>query len=681
MLLYAVTIFVSAFLLFLVQPVMAKQILPWFGGSATVWTTCLVFFQSTLTAGYAYADWTVHRLTPRRSVHLHIALLVVSVLVLPIMPGDRWKPIGDENPSWLILGMLAATIGLPYFLLSTTSPLVQAWFARRFPGASPYRLFALSNLASMLALLGYPFLLEPWSATRAQAWGWSTAYVLFAVLCAAAGWRSFARPPAPSGAQDASPQVASNPASMQADAMPPTLARQLLWCTLAGTASILLLGVSNHITQNIASVPLLWIVPLALYLLTFILTFDGSGWYKRDIVLSMAAAAVGVMAWTLADPSLTHELEIQVGVFCIGLFLACMFCHGELVRLKPAPRFLTRFYLMISLGGAAGAISVGILAPLVLPAYFELAGGLALCALLLLWQVRRDYVVYTVLGAAALFTTVGCAIWGITEFYTNAISASRNFYGVLRVQEIGSATAGHRRSLVHGTILHGNQYLDRVLATQATTYYTSTSGIGRLLDVMHPRLEPLRVGVIGLGTGSLAVYGAPGDTYKFYEINPQVVAVAKRDFTYLHDSGATIETALGDARLVLEREPVQMFDVLAIDAFSSDAIPVHLITYEAVGIYLKHVKPDGVIAFHVTNRFLNLVPVVEALAAAHGVKTLWIADEGEGTLASRSDWVLLTNNARLLEHPRLTETAQPIPPRPDWRLWTDDFNNLVQVLK
>ena len=681
MLLYAVTIFVSAFLLFLVQPVMAKQILPWFGGSATVWTTCLVFFQSTLTAGYAYADWTVHRLTPKRSVQLHAALLVLSIVVLPIMPAEHWKPGGDENPSWLILGMLAATIGLPYFLLSTTSPLVQTWFARRFAGASPYRLFALSNLASMLALLGYPFLLEPWTVTRAQAWGWSAGYLLFVALCAGAALRSLARADTGVVPKGWRRQDGDAPTGVEVPVGKPTATRQLLWCTLAATASILLLAVSNHITQNIASVPLLWIVPLALYLLTFILTFDGTGWYKRDIVLSMTAAALGVMAWTLADPSLTHELEIQVGVFCIGLFLACMFCHGELVRLKPAPRHLTRFYLMISIGGAVGAVLVGIVAPLVLSAYFELAAGLTLCALLLLWQVRRDYPVFGVLGLAALFTTIGCTIWGVTEFYTNAISASRNFYGVLRVQEVDTDTARHRRSLVHGTILHGNQYMDRSLATQPTTYYTNTSGIGRLLDVLHPRIEPLRVGVIGLGTGSLAVYGTPGDTYKFYEINPDVVAVAKRDFTYLHDSGAKIETALGDARLVLEREPPQKFDVLVIDAFSSDSIPVHLITFESLGIYRKHVKPDGVIAFHVTNRFLNLMPVVDALATAHGVKSLWIADDGEGTLASRSDWVLLTTNPALLEHPRLTEAAQPIAQRPDWRLWTDDFNNLVQVLK
>lgn len=681
MLVYAVTIFVSAFLLFLVQPVIVKQILPWFGGSATVWTTSLVFFQSTLTAGYAYADWTVSRLGPRRSVQLHVALLVLSILVLPIMPNDRWRPNGDENPSWLILGMLAATIGLPYFLLSTTSPLVQAWFARRFPGASPYRLFALSNLASMLALLGYPFLLEPWAATRLQAWGWSGAYLLFVALCASAGLRSLARASNAVVPEGWRSDGSDSPPAQEIPVGPPTAARQLLWCTLAATASILLLAVTNHITQNIASVPLLWILPLALYLLSFILTFDGTGWYRRDIVLPMTAAALGVMAWTLADPSLTHELAIQIGVFSIGLFLASMFCHGELVRLKPAPRYLTRFYLMISLGGAAGAILVGILAPLVLPAYFELAAGLALGALLLLWQVRRDYPVYGVLGLAALFTTVGGAIWGVTEFYTNTITTSRNFYGVLRVQEVGTATASQRRSLLNGTILHGNQYLDSSLATQPTTYYTNTSGIGRLLDVLHPRLTPLRVGVIGLGTGSLAAYGTPGDTYKFYEINPDVVAVAKRDFTYLHDSGANVETALGDARLVLEREPPQNFDVLVIDAFSSDSIPVHMITYEALAIYRKHVKPDGVIAFHVTNRFLNLIPVVDALAKAHGMKALWIPDDGEGTLASRSDWVLLATNPAVLEPPRLAEAAQPIEQRPDWRLWTDDFNNLVQVLK
>ena len=679
MILYAVTIFTSAFLLFLVQPVIAKQILPWFGGSATVWTTCLVFFQTVLLLGYAYADWTVRRLTTRSSLVLHSTLLAASIAVLPIIPSAFWKPAGAENPSWLILGMLTATIGLPYFLLSTTSPLVQAWFARRFPSRSPYRLFALSNLASMIALLGYPFLLEPWVVTRAQAWGWSAGYVAFVVLCIAAGYASRRAPHAI--VRTAAATAAGSDAPHGADhEPPPTLARQGLWIALAATGSILLLAVSNHVTQNVAAVPLLWIVPLALYLLTFILCFDGTGWYRRDVFLSMTAAALGVMAWTQADPSLTHELAIQIGVFCVGLFLACMFCHGELVRLKPSPRYLTRFYLMISLGGAVGAVLVGIVAPLALPAYFELGGALALCALLLLWQVRRDHAVFGILGLVSLFVTVGCGVWYLKEFYDGVIVSTRNFYGVLRVWQTGDGETG-KRSLIHGTILHGNQFLAPDLRREPTTYYTATSGIGRAIESRHPSVEPIKVGVIGLGTGTIAAWGAKGDTYRFYDINPAVIEIAKREFYYLSDSEATVETALGDARLVLEREAPQGFDVLAIDAFSSDAIPVHLITHEALGIYLRHMKPSGIVAFHVTNRFLDLVPVVEGLAHERDLWFAWISDSDYGPGGSSSEWVLLSADPAALEKPGIVDAATPIVARRDWRLWTDDFNNLVQVLK
>lgn len=678
MLLYSATIFASAFLLFLVQPVMAKLILPWFGGSAAVWTTCLVFFQTSLLAGYVYADLNVRRMTPRAGVLLHTVVLLVSLAVLPIVPAAHWKPNGTENPSWLILGMLVATIGLPYFLLSTTSPLVQAWFARAHPGKNPYRLFALSNFASMLALVGFPFLLEPWAPSRAQAIGWSWGYALFVALCAVLGWLSLR--------QRAAPVVMTLPAHAAEGVLPrggdppPALSRQLLWCTLSGIASVLLLAVSNHITQNIASVPLLWILPLALYLLTFILCFDAAGWYRREVFLPMLAAALGVMAWTLADPKLTHELEIQIGVFSGGLFIACMFCHGELARLKPSPRYLTRFYLMISVGGAFGSILVGIVAPLLLPAYFELAAGIVVCAMLLRWQVRRDPLFYRVLGTIAAAVSVGCAVLGAKGFFATSISASRNFYGVLRVQEYG-ADASLRRSLVHGTILHGTQHLAPGMQLRPTTYYTKTSGIGRLLLAMQPRPDPIRVGVIGLGTGTLAVYGNTGDVYRFYEINPDVLKLAQRDFTFLSGGDATIESTLGDARLALEREPPQDFDVLVVDAFSSDAIPVHLMTAEAVGIYLKHLKPGGVIAFHVTNRFLNLIPVVEALARAHGLAVIHIPDQGTDPLASRSDWMLLSADKTLLANPELTAHARKIAARPDWRLWTDSFNNLVQVLK
>jgi SAM-dependent methyltransferase len=602
-------------------------------------------------------------------------LLILSLAALPIVPGADWKPLGDENPSWRILGLLVATIGLPYFLLSTTSPLIQAWFARTRPGKSPYRLFALSNLASMLALVGYPFLLEPWSPTRAQALGWSGGYALFVGLCIAAGRRSLrVRTVNGDGADAATPTNAG------VAEPPPTAARQLLWCALAATGSLLLLAVSNHITQDIASIPLLWIAPLAIYLLTFILCFDASGWYRRDIFLSMAAAGLGVMAWTKADPKLTHELALQLSVFCAGLFIACMFCHGELARLKPAPRYLTRFYLMISLGGAGGAVLVGIVAPLVLPANFELIGGLVLCASLLLWQVRRDPLVYIAFAAIAVLVSIGCGVWAVREFYDDVIVAKRNFYGVLRVTEWGDAEI-KRRSLIHGTILHGTQFQSPELRIKPTSYYTQTSGIGRLLESLHPRKDPLKVGVIGLGTGTLATYGAKGDTYRFYDINPNVIATAQQEFTYLADSAATIELPLGDARLSLERELKQNFDVLAIDAFSSDAIPVHLITSEALSIYKRHMKPGGVIAFHVTNRYLNLVPVVKALADAQGLSALLIRDETKDGMTSTSDWILLSDDPAAFAKPELADFATPIEEQPDWRLWTDDFNNLIQVLK
>jgi SAM-dependent methyltransferase len=676
MALYALTIFLSAFLLFLVQPIIAKEILPWFGGSAAVWTTCLVFFQAALLAGYAYADWLVRRLRADRAITLHLLLLVAAIAMLPIVPAAHWKPRGDENPSWLILGLLAATIGLPYFMLSTTSPLLQAWFARRFPGRDPYRLFALSNFASMLALLGYPLVIEPRVATRTQALAWSGGFAAFALVC---GGAAFATRRMLGTVARTQPMLAP-PSTPGGGEAPPRASRQALWIALAATGSLLLLAVTNHITENVAAVPLLWVVPLSLYLLTFILCFDSSRWYRSALVRVLAALALGAMAWTLADNRVTHELALQFGVFTAGLFVACMFCHGELASLRPAPRYLTRFYLMVALGGAIGSALVGIVAPLVLPASFELAFGLVACAILLAVRVRGNGAIFGALAAPAVVVTLGAGGYAIHEFYDATIYATRNFYGVLRVQEIGTGEQ-QRRSLIHGTILHGNQYQSPALRRQPSTYYTASSGIGVLLESFHPSLTPLKVGMIGLGTGTVAAYGAKGDVYRIYDINPAVIRIAHTWFTYLADSDATIETPLGDARLNLEREPSQQFDVLAIDAFSSDAIPVHLITAEALDVYMRHMKPDGVIAFHVTNRFLDLAPVVDALATHRGLHAVLISDDGDSDLASRSDWVLVSATMNVLGRAEIIGAATPIASRPDWRLWTDDFNNLWQVLK
>jgi hypothetical protein len=666
--LFALTIFGSAFLLFLVQPIIAKEILPWFGGSAAVWTTCMVFFQCALLAGYAYADVLARRLAPRNQTLVHAALLVASLAVLPIIPSAHWKPSGADDPLASILGLLVVTLGLPFFLLSTTSPLLQSWFALRFPGRNPYRLFALSNLASLLALVAYPFVIEPAVATRTQAQAWSIGYAVFVVLCAATAWRNLQ-------VRDMREREAEH-----VMASTPTLGRQVLWCALAATSSVLLLAVTSHLTQNIAAVPLLWVVPLAIYLSTFILCFESPRLYPRETLLPIAAAALGVMAWCLADARLTHELWLQIAVFSLGLFVVCMFCHGELARLKPAPRYLTRFYLMVSFGGALGAALAGIVAPLVLRAHFELALCLVGAALLLAWQVRRDAIVFAMLAGVAFVATIGCGLWYVTDFYDDTLLATRNFYGVLRVQQFGEGRTEHR-SLVSGTIMHGVQYESPAVRRQPTSYYTTSSGIGRLLETLHPRLDPLRVGVIGLGTGTLAAYGTPGDLYRFYDINPAVIAIARRDFTYLGDSEAHVETPLGDARLTLEREPPAELDVLAVDAFSSDAIPVHLITKEALALYAKQLRAGGVVAFHVTNRFLDLVPVVDSIARANGMEAVWIHDEGEDALANRSDWVLVSRNHALLASPRIATAASAIPPHPEWRVWTDDFNNLFQVLR
>jgi len=672
MLLYACTIFASAFLLFLVQPIVAKQILPWFGGSAAVWTTCLVFFQVALLAGYAYSDFTTRKLKPRAQVMLHVALLVASLAALPIIPDASWKPAGGEDPGLRILGLLLATIGLPYFLLATTGPLVQAWFARTFPQGTVYRLFALSNLASMLALISYPFALEPWVTTRIQADSWSIGYALFALLCAASALYSLSN----AGAQT----VSAAAAATRNDAPKPGRFDLVLWLALPAMGSWLLLAITNHITQNIASIPFLWLAPLTLYLLTFILCFESDGWYRRAWMLGPIAVILGFCAWGLQKSDVTLDLKTAVPMYLIGLFTLCMFFHGELARIRPAPRYLTLFYLMVSLGGALGGLFVGLIAPRIFPTYYELGLGFVITAVLAAVTLRKlPFFVW--INAIAMAGVCGY-FWNeqIDQLKEDTRVMMRNFYGTLRTKDIGTEESedGVRR-LIHGVILHGEQYLKPERRHEPTTYYGPDSGVVLALKNVHT--ENQSVGVIGLGTGTLAVWGKPGDTYHFYDINPQVITIAQSEFTYLKDSAATIKISLGDARLSLEREPPQDFDVLAVDAFSSDSIPVHLITREAMMVYLKHVKPGGAIVFHVTNRFLKLAPVVKQIADSLGLYAVLIADEAEETSFSKTDWVIVTRDKALIENEAIAKKASEFDEIPGLRLWTDDFNNLFKILK
>ncbi len=668
--LYAITIFLSSFLLFLVQPLIARLILPWFGGTAAVWTTCMLFFQCILLAGYAYAHATSAKLGPRGQAILHTILLAAAAATLPILPDPSWKPEGGGEPISRILLLLTATVGLPYLLISSTSPLVQAWFSRARPGANPYRLFAVSNFASLLALVGYPLFVEPNLTNGQQVYGWSWMFAGFAVLCSALAWT----------AAKAQPGALANASAVVADA-PALRGREIaLWLALSATGSVILLAVTNHITQNIAAIPLLWLAPLTLYLLTFILCFEGQGLYRQAWWWPVVLAAVGAMAWLLVEPDHQFDLYVQLGVFLTGLFIACMFCHGELYRLRPANRHLTAFYLWVSVGGALGGLFVAVVAPLAFKAYYELGIGLAACALLAAIVYRSLNRIALGASLVLLLGTTGAVTYDAIKFQDYARLTVRNFYGVLRVKEYGTeGEEDHLRRLLHGTIMHGEQYMNGSKRQELTSYYQVTSGIGKAIASKQAG-GPIRVGVVGLGTGTLAGYGRKGDFYKFYDINPAVVTIARSDFKYLGDSEAKIEVALGDARLTLERDAPEKFDVLAVDAFSSDSIPVHLITREALAVYLRHMKPGGIVAFHVSNRFLNLGPVVGQLARISGAHAVSVYEKGEED-RTQSDWVLVSLDRKALEDKVIKDVSEPVEERPLWRLWTDDYNNLVQILK
>ena len=667
---YAVTIFLSAFLLFMVQPIIAKQILPWFGGSAAVWTTCLVFFQSALLAGYAYADAT-HRLGLKRQTWLHIGLLLASLVTLPILASEAWKPAGSEDPIGRILLLLAATIGLPYFLLATTTPLLQSWYWRRFQTAVPYRLFALSNFASLLALLGFPILFEPWLTLPQLGWTWSAVYALFVFACAATGWLSLR------AAGDA--QTLSAPAAALSTAAPPTAATQLSWLLLSAMGSVMLLATTNHVTQNIASVPFLWVVPLSLYLITFILCFDHPRWYLRPLFVALLLLAVPAMAWKI--PSL--ELKVAMPLYFAGLFVACMFCHGELARVKPDPAYLTRFYLLMSAGGAAGSVLVAIVAPLLLAGYFEL--NIALVALALLAAVRLRGL--GLLAAAASAAVTGCFAWvGARDYGADVRTMERDFYGVVRTRDRTVDDATYR-AMLHGGIIHGGQLQGEQYKNVASDYFGPGSGYGRLFTALNEiKPGPRKVGIVGLGAGVVAAYGRAGDEMIFYEISPRVVEIQARDFSFLRDTPAKAEVILGDGRLSLEREAPRGYDVLGIDAFSGDSIPMHLVTREAMQLYLKHLAPDGVLVFQATNRYIDIMPVIQRHAQELGLHAMLVTDtpesrDGADYWLSSTDQILVTRNKALFDHPRLAEAAWPMADRPELPTFTDAHHNLVRILK
>ncbi len=765
---FAIAIFISAFLLFQVQLLLAKYILPWFGGTASVWTATLLFFQTLLLAGYAYAHWLARRPAPIQW-RLHLALLIASIALsavlahawgVPLLPDNSWKPDGGGEPLWQVLMLLAAGVGLPFFVLSATNPLLAAWWTRAHVGSSPYRLYALSNLGSLLGLVSYPLLVEVFVPLGTQAWAWAGGYAAFA---AAIAWSARAAGP-----------VAVATVTAEATAPAPAITVRLLWFALAACASILLLAVTNRMTQEIAAVPFLWMLPLALYLLSFILCFDGDRRYNRRIY-APALALMLALAALLLHHGLKTAIVAQLALYALTLFVACMALHGELARLKPEARHVTGYYLTITAGGAAGGLFVGIAAPQLFPGFWELPLGLWLCAALYTWSLWREHasplvhastpatagvlfgalllvgfvISERLIGATwplhlrnvlplALLTGAGLVLllalrpagglvlagigrgagsgtpsavsrrhnrgflvaalllysavlaMTVNELFSGVIDSERNFYGVVAVVEPNVEEPDLRlRQLTHGSTLHGMQMLTDPLHLVPGGYYGLNSGVGLTLRDYPRDAGELHMGVIGLGVGSLAAWGRDGDRIRFYEINPAVVAMAqgpRAAFSYLADSAAIVEVVPGDARLALERELAETgghgFEVLVVDAFSSDSIPVHLLTREAVALYLVHLDPDrGVLALNISSRYVELKPLAARLARHFGLE-LAIVDSFGKTAAHEwaSDWALLARPGMLARLPGVRQAAEPAP-EPATRLWTDDYSNLLGALR
>jgi SAM-dependent methyltransferase len=703
--LYATAIFLGSFLLFVVEPLAAKRLAPLLGGSAAVWTTSLVFFQIALLLGYLCAHWLATRLPLRLQAVVYATLLAgcLGQAALNVRPELH---ASTTHPILSVFWLLTTLIGLPFVVLSATNPLLQAWYARsathtgKLLSASeagqssgpvpPYRLFALSNLGSLLALIAYPWLVEPHYSLRTQSAMWLWGFVIFAAACAGIALLNLN----PTQEQLHEPLSPSVPGFTVPS---PTFADRARWLLLAACGSLMLCAMTNHISQNIAAIPLLWIVPLIMYLLSFVIAFSrGASLPKvlsmpmpglhvsvaRLCLLGLTGVALGSLAYMLMDPYAEIPLMLSVPFYCGTLFVICLFCHAELHRLRPLPQHATSFYLLIAAGGALGSVFVGVVAPVVFRANYELAYGLVFTttmALIVTWSQGLGWRLFWIAASVGLAITLAVRA-GKSE--KDNIAQLRNFYGTLRVTEDRDPTfAGPTRTLYNGTIQHGTQIFAGRFRTTPTSYYAHDSGVGLALDLCCNG-RPRRVGVIGLGTGTLAAYGRNGDLFRFYDINPLVERIATSLFTYLRESQATIEVVPGDARLSLAAEGPERYDVIVVDAFSGDAIPVHLLTRQAVELYLRHLRPGGIIAFHVSNQFLDLTPVVKKEAEKAGLQDAFIATadhDNDGEYGA--DWVLVSEDKSFFLRKEVAGVATPVADRAGLRLWTDDYNSVLPLLR
>jgi hypothetical protein len=704
--LYGTAIFVSAFLLFLIEPMAAKQILPALGGSSAVWMTCLVFFQLMLLVGYLYAHWLSGRnAAPAPSrvgspSAIHLALLALAAVVTLIQL--FWRPDlthAADHPVAAIFFALSTTIGLPFLLLASTSPLLQVWIAQRQHGRVPYRLFGLSNLGSLLALLLYPTLVEPNLTLRVQRIGWSIGFLCFAALYSVLALQTKRAVSELQPAELPSEESTAPDESNSAEAPQSTRFHRWLWFLLPAAAAMQLSAATGHLTQNVAAIPLLWILPLAVYLLTFILAFEVPFLYRRWIVVRFLAVVLAALGWVLSKVDYSPHITIAIVFYLTEIFFACWFLHAETYAIRPArPRETTLFYLLIAAGGVAGSFFTGIASPLLFDANYDIAIAAAVtaaAALFVTWgpNTREGLRLY---WPQRLLWITGTALLAMLLVFLHiattrdSLLLERNFYGALRVKESRFPPQAFLvRMLLNGNIQHGTQWFAPDRRRIPTTYYNLDSGIGLAIEncCADDPGRPRHIGIIGLGTGTLAAYGrAPQngvpDHITFYEINPAVAPIARNVFSYIRDSSAQVEIIPGDARISLAAQPPQAFDVLAVDAFSSDAIPLHLLTREAMALYVRHLGPGGILAFHVSNQFLNLDPEIAQLAASVGLHAMRFEfNPNESIGAYRSTWVLVTADPDFFSQPTIFNRALPIAPVKNLQAWTDDYSSLLPILR
>ncbi len=669
---FAATVFAGSFLLFVIEPLVTKRILPWFGGGPAVWTVCFVFFQAALLAGYATCHWVMRQTRPVQAAFYAVAI-AATCLSLPVEPARWWnQPVMD--PTLSIFRLLTLTIGPTFLLLSCSGPLLQAWKPVISAEASPWYLFALSNLGSLAGLLSYPLLIESRLGLRDQIRYWSTGYGVWAVAAMILAADRYSR-------MKTEPDACKNVAG-------PAFGLRCMWVLLSACPSALLLALTGHLTQNVAPAPLLWIPPLALYLLSFILCFEGRGWYVRKLFGTAAGIGFGVAAVLIDDRSISAGIGADIAIWCGIGFILFMVCHGELAGLRPVAGNLTTFYLSLALGGALGGAFVSLAAPVVFRSLFELPVVLsvtaaALTALFCTQGIGRTtgaaFVAAATLYASFLLATDPVAGpkdgWVIHER-----TRARNFYGALSVSD-REAPTGSVRILRHGTVVHGMQLQAPLDSRTPTTYFGTHSGVGLAITRLQER-GPIRVGVVGLGAGVLATYGRAGDSYRLYEIDPLAIRIANSEFSFLRDCLADVAIVQGDARLSLAGESPKGFDLLVVDAFSGDSIPVQLLTIEAFRIYARHLAPRGVVAVHVSNQFLALEPVV----SRSGFQTIGESRRVHDDAVDRpfdlaSTWVLISSDPGFFDDPRLISASAPVPPMPGPQAWTDDFSDLYHVVR